>query len=127
MLRGISGRAGSCVRVGSVAGVVAADDLDAGLVGQPAGQGRCLVVGQQVDGSAGLDVDQRAAVDVALAQGEIVDAEDARGLRRGSGRAWISRSGGVGRLTAALRTAARRAPARPAGVSAITCTTACNR
>lgn len=45
---------------------VAADDLDAGVVAQPGGQGPGLAVGQQVQGLAGLAVDQDGAVPAAL-------------------------------------------------------------
>ncbi len=63
---------------GIAGGTVAADDLDSGVVSQPAGQGGGLAVGQQVNGPAGLNVDQDGAVNVALEQGEVVDPEHPR-------------------------------------------------
>ncbi|MDH6115359.1 hypothetical protein P3T36_007195 [Kitasatospora sp. MAP12-15] len=63
-------------------GAVAADHLDARVLGQPAGDCRDGAVGQQVDGPARLDVDQDRRVDVSFAQCELVHAEHARRRRR---------------------------------------------
>lgn len=92
---------------------VPADDLDAWPFGEPDRQAGCLPVGQQVDGAAGLDVDEDGAVMAALAGGVLVNADHTRAATSGSGRASTSRST-VLRLTGAPRTRAMRAPARPA-------------
>lgn len=69
-------------------GAVPADDLHSWVGGQPGPDGFNGAVGQQVDRAAGLDVDQDGRVDVALAQGELVDPQDPRrwrlGLRHGA-------------------------------------------
>ncbi|WP_097240543.1 hypothetical protein [Streptomyces sp. 1331.2] len=45
------------------------------MLGEPLRQGIGAPLGQDLDGTAALDVDQDRAVVVALAKGEIVDAE----------------------------------------------------
>ncbi|MFF3159986.1 hypothetical protein [Streptomyces sp. NPDC057910] len=42
------------------------------------GEGVALAVGQDVDDAAGFDVDQQRAVPLSLAEGEVVDTDDAR-------------------------------------------------
>ncbi len=71
--------------LGIEGGAVTADDLDSGMRGQPGTDGLDGAVGQQVDGPTGLDVDQDGRVDVAFAQGELVDPQHSRRRRRGLG------------------------------------------
>ncbi len=63
---------------------IAADDLDAGVLDQPRGEGRGAAVGQEVDWSATLEVHQDRAVRLAAPHRPIVHAEDAR--RRSGGQ-----------------------------------------
>lgn len=79
-LHGFRGACAGTLGVGG--GPVAADDLDAGVFGEPSGQRCHFPVRQEVYRPAGLDVDQDGAIDVALAQGKVVNAEDA-------GRCWL--------------------------------------
>ncbi|KRD23510.1 hypothetical protein ASE41_11290 [Streptomyces sp. Root264] len=57
---------------------VAADDLDAGPLGEPGGQAGCLPVREQVDRTAGFDVHQDGAVVATLAGGVFVDTYHSR-------------------------------------------------
>jgi hypothetical protein len=66
--------------VGICAGPVSADDLRPGTGLQPPLQGGGLAVGQQVDDLTGLGVGHHGAVDLALAQREVIHPGD---LRRG--------------------------------------------
>ncbi|MFF7717649.1 hypothetical protein [Streptomyces sp. NPDC007988] len=43
--------------------------------GEPGGEGVGLSVGQDVDDTAGFDIDQHSAVPLALLEGEVVDTE----------------------------------------------------
>lgn len=65
---------------------IPAYDLDAGSIGESGRQTRCLPVGQQVDRTAGLDVDKNGAVVAALAGG-VPNADHTRGghFRLGKG------------------------------------------
>lgn len=72
------------LRVG--AGTIPADDLDAGVFAQPGGEGLRRAVGQHVDHAPGLDVDQHGAVGAALAERELVHAQDPRRAGRDLGR-----------------------------------------
>lgn len=53
-------------------GPVAADDLRAGVLTQPSGEGSRLPVRQQVNGTAGAAAGQDRAVDLAFAQREVI-------------------------------------------------------
>lgn len=64
---------------------VPAYDLNARPVGEPGRQAGCLPVGQQVDGTVGLDVDEDGAVMAALAGGVLVNADHTRGSDLGLG------------------------------------------
>lgn len=57
---------------------VTADDLNARPFGEPGRQAGRLPVRQQIDGAAGLDVDEDGAVVAALAGGVLVDADHPR-------------------------------------------------
>jgi hypothetical protein len=77
-------------------GAVAADDLHSGVGSQPGPDSFHGAVGQQVDGTAGLDVDQDGRVDVALTQSELVDPQYTRRWRLGLGdRAYQPEQGGT--------------------------------
>lgn len=92
---------------------VPAHDLDAGPMGEPGRQARCLPVGQQVDRAAGLDVDENGAV-VAALRVAYSSTRTTRGAgTSGSGRA-STRRRTVLRLTQTPSAELRRAPARPA-------------
>ncbi|WSU65580.1 hypothetical protein OG596_08835 [Streptomyces sp. NBC_01102] len=80
-LDGLRGGFPGGFRVGG--GAVPADDLDLGVVGQPAGHRCGLAAGQHVDGPAGLQVDKQRGVGVSLEQGEVVDAQYPDGRRFG--------------------------------------------
>jgi hypothetical protein len=58
---------------------VAADDLHPGVGVQPGAEGLRGPLGKHVDGPAGLDIDQHRAVDMPLAQREIIHAQHQRG------------------------------------------------
>ncbi len=60
------------------AGTVAADDLGTGVLAKPGGEGFRGPAGQDVNDTAGLDVDQQGAVGAASAEGELVDAQHPR-------------------------------------------------
>ncbi len=64
---------GGAVRVG--AGPVPADDLDAGVGGQPVRQGLGVASFEEVERGAGLDVDDQRAVVLAAPDREVVDPE----------------------------------------------------
>ena len=68
--------------IGISPGPVASDDLHAGMLTQPRGQGLGLAVGQQVDNRVALQVDQDGAVAVATAPGPIVDGNHPRRIAR---------------------------------------------
>lgn len=59
-------------------GPVAADDLDAGVGGEPGREGLGGAVGQDIDGTAGFDVDQEGAVSATAAEGELIDPQHPR-------------------------------------------------
>jgi hypothetical protein len=61
---------------------VAAEDLDLGVLAQPGLQLGPVSTRQQFDDLAALQVDDDRAVDVALAHGPVVHADDARGWDR---------------------------------------------
>ena len=64
--------------LGVGAGTVSAHDLDAGMRTQPVSQGLGSAVGEHVDRSASLGIDQQRAVPVAAAQGKIVHSQHTR-------------------------------------------------
>ena len=68
--------------VGVGAGAVPADDLDAGMGGQPVRERLGVAAFQQVQRRAGLAVDDDRAVVLAAPDGEVVHPEDPRGGRR---------------------------------------------
>jgi hypothetical protein len=64
--------------VGVRAGTVPADDLDAGVSGQPVGQGPGVASFEEVQRGAGLDVDDQRAIVLAAPGREVVDPQDPR-------------------------------------------------
>lgn len=78
---GLRGAAGGAF--GEEGGTVAADDLDAGPLGEPGRQRVRLPARQEVHRATCLDVDEHSSVDVSLALGVFVHADHAgRGGRR---------------------------------------------
>ncbi len=75
-------RGGLFDRLGVGGGPVTADDLGAGMFGQPGREGLRGAVGQHVHDPAGFDVDQHGAVGAALAEGELVHPQHPRGAVR---------------------------------------------
>ncbi len=78
-----------CASMGAVGvgtGAISAHDLDAGVLAQPVGEGVGLPVSQQLHRSVAGHVDQDAAVDVAAAQREVVDAQHRHRLEFGVGQ-----------------------------------------
>ncbi|GLX38229.1 hypothetical protein Sros01_43020 [Streptomyces roseochromogenus] len=69
-------------RTGVGRGPVPSDDLRTGVLAQPGGERLGGAVAQDVHDAAGLDVDQEGSVGAALAEGELVNAQDPRGLLR---------------------------------------------
>ncbi len=67
----------SALRVG--ASSVSADDLDARMLDQSITERLGLVVGQQVDGLAGVHVHEHRAVELPTTEREVIDAQDPRG------------------------------------------------
>ena len=67
--------------VGVRSRAVPADDLDAGVGGQPVGQGLGVAAFDEVERGAGLDVDEQRAVVLAAPGREVVDPEHPRGRR----------------------------------------------
>lgn len=65
---------------------IPADDLDTWPFGEPGRQSGCFPVGQQVNGAAGLDVDEDGAVVAAFAGGVFVDADHTRDGHLGLGK-----------------------------------------
>lgn len=63
-------------------GPVATDDLGAWMLAQPSGEGLGGTVGQNIHDSTGLHVNEDGSVGAAPAEGELVDAEHARGSFR---------------------------------------------
>ena len=63
--------------VGVGAGPVTGNDLDAGMLTQPGGQGLRLPIGQQVDSCVAFQVDQDGPVAVAAAPGPVIDGDHA--------------------------------------------------
>ena len=61
--------------LGIGAGPVPADDLHAGVVCQPPGQGAGLAVGQHVDGPVRVHVDQDGRVGMTLPFREVIHAQ----------------------------------------------------
>ena len=69
--------------VGKGTGPVAGDDLDAGMILQPGGDGLGTAVGQQLDRPVGtLEINDNGAVAPAAAPGPVTDTDDARRQRR---------------------------------------------
>lgn len=99
-LNGLRGTAGSAF--GEEGGSVAADDLDAGPLGEPGRERVRLPVRQEVDGTTCFDVDEHSSVEGAA--------------MTGSGSEAISLSR-VFLLTGTLKASVIRAPARPASAS----------
>jgi hypothetical protein len=95
--------------VGKGAGLVAGDDLDAGMILQPGGAGRGTAVGQQIDRPVGtLEIDDNGAATPAAAPGPVIDADKTRAGGAGStGTARIRRSR-VSPLTGMASRLARR-------------------
>jgi hypothetical protein len=96
--------------VGVGAGAVPADDLGAGMLAQPVGEGVGFPVGKQVHRAVAVDVDQDGAVAVAAAQREVVDAEHghAAGIGVGQRAEQAQQGAAAGRQPKACRPAARR-------------------
>jgi hypothetical protein len=96
-LDGERGAAGGALGVAAAA--VAADHLDTGMGVQPGSEGVRGPPGKHVDRAPGLDVHQHGAVDVAAAQGEIIDAQHPRGggRRLGQGAEQPQQRGPAGR------------------------------
>jgi hypothetical protein len=94
-LDGAGGAAAGAVGVG--AGPVPEDHLHLRLAFQPGDEGGGQPVREQVDGPAGLGVDQQCAVAAAPAEREVVDAEDPHGagvrVRQGHDQAQQRRPG----------------------------------
>jgi hypothetical protein len=88
------------------------EDLHPGMGLQPLGHGRGFAVGEQGQGSPPGEVQQQRAIDMALAQGEIVDAEDLWGDHYGAGGATDHPQQGVPADGKAERLAQPR-PSRP--------------
>ncbi len=78
-LHGVRGARADSFGVGAAA--IAAYDLDARTVAQPPRQGLPGSIGQDLDWTPGLHVDEDRAVVVAPAQREVVDAEHRRDRR----------------------------------------------
>ena len=62
--------------LGVASGPVTADHVRSAMLKQPVGEPRCPAVGQQVHGPAGVHVDNDGAVGIALAEREVVHADD---------------------------------------------------
>jgi hypothetical protein len=62
--------------IGVGAGTITSDDLDARMGFHPCGNSVALAVGQQVDGTVALEIDQNGAVALAAAPSPVVDADD---------------------------------------------------
>ena len=78
----LDGLGGTLARpVGVGAGAIAAEDLDAGVVLQPGGEGLSGPVGQEIDGDTPLLVHQERAVGAATLAGSVVHAEHTRRRR----------------------------------------------
>ncbi len=73
------GRRAGAGALGECSGPVAADYLGTGMRAQPGRQGVRLPVREQVDGRAGIDIDQQRAVGVAAAEREVVELPRYRG------------------------------------------------
>ena len=54
------------------------DDLDAGMLFQPGGQGRTVAAVQEIEHATPLQVDHDGAVPLALADGPVIDADEPR-------------------------------------------------
>jgi hypothetical protein len=79
--------------VGVSTGAVTRDDVDAGMVAQPSPNRLRLAVGQNIDGTVALQIDDDRAVALSLAPSPVVDADDARGSVKNLGRyaaSWIA-------------------------------------
>ena len=103
---------------------VTADDLCARVGGQPGAEGLRGPLRENVHRTAGFDIDQHRAVDMPLAQREVVDAEHQRSPAIGVGAARISRIS-VERLTAHASLPVSRVPARPPWARLAAASTAC--
>jgi len=68
--------------VGVSTGAVTRDDLDAGMVVQPSPNRLRLTVGQNIDRTVALQIDDERAVMLAPAPSPVIDADDARRRRR---------------------------------------------
>ncbi|GAB4200605.1 MAG: hypothetical protein OHK0022_21830 [Roseiflexaceae bacterium] len=75
-LHGLGGTARGTLSILTAA--VAADHLNARMVSQPLSQGSSRALGEQIHDLVTFQVNQDGAVDLAFAQGEIVNAEKAR-------------------------------------------------
>lgn len=110
-LQGLWGAAGGAV--GEERGPVAADDLDAGALGEPGREGVGLPVGQEIDRTTCLDVDVHGSVVLSLALGVFIHPEHA-----GRGRGRIRKRGDQPQQGVAAdwrpKESVMRAPARPA-------------
>jgi hypothetical protein len=76
-LEGFGGAIRSGLGIGTSA--VAAEDLHAGVLVQPGGDGLGVAVRQEIDGAVALPIDEDGAVCLAFAEREVIEAEDARG------------------------------------------------
>ena len=84
-LPGARSAACGCLRIGP--STVATDDLYAPMRTQPADDGGRFPIGQDLDRTMGLQVDQQRAVAVPFFPGEIVESQHLRGLALGNSRA----------------------------------------
>ena len=101
--------------VGVGTGAVTADDLDAGMRGQPVRQRLGVTAFQQVQRGARLAVNQQRVIALAAAEREVIDSEHPRGadcrVRRGHDQPQQHLPGSPGRRG---RRPAARLPSRPA-------------
>ena len=73
---------GPCCRAsGIILGPVTGNDFDPGMVAQPCGDGLGRALRQEIDRPMLFEIHQDRAIDPALAEGKIIDAQDpGRGL-----------------------------------------------
>jgi hypothetical protein len=64
--------------IGIGASTITSDDLNAGPITQPRGDGRSLAIGQEINHLVRLEVDQHRAVATTASPCPIIDAEDTR-------------------------------------------------
>jgi hypothetical protein len=91
---------------------------------QPGPEGFRGPLGEHVDWPTALDIDQHRAVDMPLAQGEVITPSTSGVPLAGSGAARISRSS-VDRPAEQAILPVSRAPARPPRARPTACKTAC--